>query len=133
MSVRINRIPLAVRRVRIPREHEGTRHVKKTQTRDYSRCKVAKLLEQHRNAFNLWHKTYHRGGHESHEFARYESHQGIRIPDSWLRVAATNGWDYAQTAVRFGCSCLDVIQSLARSQVCGLSESDVIFVFREGE
>ena len=133
MTVRINRIPLAVRRVVIPREREPSRHRSKTQTRDYSRRKVAKLLEQHQNAFNLWHKTYHRGGHESHELARYESHQGRRLPDSWLRVAAANGWDYAQTAVRFGCSCLDVIQSLAKSQVCGVSESDVIFVFREGE
>lgn len=86
----------------------------KSENPEASRIRVAKLLT-------------------SRDLPRRDQHKDILIRRFLLLQAARNQWDYIQAACRWGCSCLDVVKSVASHADLGIAQDNAIFVIKPAE
>lgn len=134
MSIRINGLQLSVKRV-IPPGHDRAerlqprRGLDKSRNPEAARRRVANLLligrkltEKSARPWELVART------AEGVCGRIDQHKGVIVRRFLLMQAARNGWDYTQAACRWGCSCLDVVESISANKDIGIAQDNTIFV-----
>lgn len=137
MSMRINGLNLSVRRIIQPSSRppqQPQRGLEKSRNPEAARKRVANLLQAGRRLTAKPSKAWKLAAKSVEGVCgRLDQHKGILVGRFQIQQAARNGWNYTQAACRWGCSCLDVIESIAVHADIGIAQDNTIFVIPKPE